>query len=103
MQVPKTLHRFYEQFPGDEACLEALRRMRWPRGFDCTRRASPGRGAPNKTTPVAAVEQRERSVGSLRLDIVPNVSKGELFRFVLQRVTHDAPLLYGQLTAEVVG
>ena len=37
MQVPETLHEFYEQFPDDEACLEALRAMRWPRGFVCPR------------------------------------------------------------------
>jgi hypothetical protein len=35
MQVPKTLERFREQLRDDEACLEALRPLRWPGGFVC--------------------------------------------------------------------
>jgi transposase-like protein len=37
MQVPKTLHEFYAQFPDDEACWKALRAVRWPEGFVCPR------------------------------------------------------------------
>jgi hypothetical protein len=35
MQIPKTLDRFHEQFPDDEACLEAPSPVRWPGGFVC--------------------------------------------------------------------
>jgi len=37
MQVPKTLHDFYEQFPAEQSCWTALRQIRWPRGFICPR------------------------------------------------------------------
>ena len=37
MQVPKTLHDFYEQFPDEESCWTSLRQVRWPRGFVCPR------------------------------------------------------------------
>ena len=42
MQVPKTLHDFYEQFPDEESCWMALRQVRWPHGFICPRCAKRG-------------------------------------------------------------
>ena len=37
MDVPETLHEFYEQFADEDACWRAVREMRWPRGFICPR------------------------------------------------------------------
>jgi transposase-like protein len=37
MRFPKTLQEFQTRFPDEEACWEALRRARWPRGFECPR------------------------------------------------------------------
>lgn len=37
MRFPTTIFEFEEQFPGEEACWEYLRRLRWPRGFRCPR------------------------------------------------------------------
>ncbi len=37
MGFPKTLQGFQAAFPDEEACWEALRRARWPRGFVCPR------------------------------------------------------------------
>ena len=42
MRTPKTLHDFYAQFPNEDACWAALRRMRWPHGFVCPRCGSRG-------------------------------------------------------------
>lgn len=42
MQVPKTLHDFYDQFPDEESCWMALRQIRWPHGFICPRCAKRG-------------------------------------------------------------
>ncbi|HME71902.1 MAG TPA: IS1595 family transposase, partial [Myxococcota bacterium] len=42
MQVPKTLHDFYDQFPEEESCWMALRQIRWPHGFICPRCAKRG-------------------------------------------------------------
>jgi hypothetical protein len=37
MGFPKTLQEFQARFPKEEACWEALRRARWPKGFVCPR------------------------------------------------------------------
>ncbi len=37
MKFPETLLEFQEQFPDEEACWKALRRLRWPHGFRCPR------------------------------------------------------------------
>ncbi len=37
MQFPETVLEFQEQFPDEEACWQALRRVRWPHGFRCPR------------------------------------------------------------------
>ena len=37
MRFPKTLQEFQASFPDEEACWQALRRARWPRGFVCPR------------------------------------------------------------------
>jgi transposase-like protein len=37
MGFPKTLREFQAIFPDEEACWRALRRARWPRGFECPR------------------------------------------------------------------
>lgn len=37
MRFPKTLQEFQAAFPDEEACWQALRRARWPRGFVCPR------------------------------------------------------------------
>lgn len=34
---PKTMTEFQERFDSDEACLEYLARLRWPKGFRCPR------------------------------------------------------------------
>ena len=35
--APRTLLEFEERFPDEAACLEFLRRVRWPKGFVCPR------------------------------------------------------------------
>lgn len=42
MGFPKTLQEFQAAFPDEESCWEALRRVRWPRCFVCTRCGSRG-------------------------------------------------------------
>ena len=37
MKFPETLIEFQEQFPDEAACWKALRRLRWPHGFECPR------------------------------------------------------------------
>ncbi len=37
MKFPETLIEFQEQFPAEAACWKALRRLRWPHGFECPR------------------------------------------------------------------
>jgi transposase-like protein len=37
MGFPKTLIEFQEQFPDEASCWQALRRYRWPHGFQCPR------------------------------------------------------------------
>jgi hypothetical protein len=37
VRFPKTLQEFQTRFPDEKACREALRRARWPRGFECPR------------------------------------------------------------------
>ncbi len=37
MGFPKTLQEFQAAFPDEQACWEALRRARWPKGFVCPR------------------------------------------------------------------
>ena len=37
MRFPRTLQEFQAMFPNEDACFEALRRSRWPRGFVCPR------------------------------------------------------------------
>ena len=37
MKFPETLLEFQEQFPNEAACWKALRRVRWPHGFECPR------------------------------------------------------------------
>ena len=37
MKFPETLLEFQEQFPDEAACWKALRRLRWPHGFQCPR------------------------------------------------------------------
>jgi hypothetical protein len=37
MKLPETLIEFQEQFPDEAACWKALRRVRWPHGFECPR------------------------------------------------------------------
>lgn len=37
MRFPETLIEFQEQFPDEASCWQALRRQRWPHGFQCPR------------------------------------------------------------------
>ncbi len=37
MEFPRTVQEFQAAYPDDEACWEALRQARWPRGFVCPR------------------------------------------------------------------
>ena len=37
MRFPETLIGFQEQFPDEASCWQALRRLRWPHGFQCPR------------------------------------------------------------------
>ena len=37
MDFPKTLIEFQACFPDEESCWEALREIRWPKGFVCPR------------------------------------------------------------------
>ena len=37
MEFPKTLTEFQAAYPDEEACGNALRKMRWPEGFVCPR------------------------------------------------------------------
>ena len=37
MGFPKTLQEFQAAFPDEQSCWEAVRRLRWPRGFVCPR------------------------------------------------------------------
>lgn len=37
MAFPKTLLEFQTAFPDEESCWQALRRQRWPQGFECPR------------------------------------------------------------------
>ena len=37
MKFPETLLEFQEQFPDEAACWKALRQVRWPHGFRCSR------------------------------------------------------------------